>query len=214
MIVSDMMTKNPVFVNPDTSVTDAKALMTKNNINKLPVLDRDNRLVGIITKNDLKKVSPSAATTLDMYEMGYLLSKLKVEKVMTKKIITVPGTEVVEEAARIMADNGIGCLPVMKDDVMVGIVTETDIFHVFIDMFGARRHGVRATFELDEKPGQLAKVTQAIADLGGNIISTVTYDGSDVSKRSITVKTVDISLSQMQDILNKVGALVKDIREI
>src|SRR5574344_281871 len=214
MIVSDVMSKNPIYVNPDTSVTDAKALMTKEKINKLPVLDRDNRLVGIITKNDLIKAGPSAATTLDMYELGYLLSKLKVEKVMTKKLITVPETEVVEEAARIMADNGIGCLPVMRGDLMVGIVTETDIFHVFIDMFGARRHGVRATFELDEKPGQLAKATQAIADLGGNIISTVTYDGSNVAKRCITVKSVDITLAQMQEILKKVGAVVKDVREI
>lgn len=214
MIISDVMTKNPIFVNPDTSVTDAKALMTKEKINKLPVLDRNNRLVGIITKNDLAKAGASGATTLDMYELSYLLSKLKVEKVMTKNIITVPETEVVEEAARIMADSSIGCLPVMKNDVMVGIVTETDIFHVFIDMFGARRHGVRATFELDEKPGQLAKATQGIADFGGNIISTVTYDGSNVSKRCITVKAVDISLDQMKEVLTKVGAEIKDIREI
>jgi acetoin utilization protein AcuB len=214
MIVSDVMSKNPISVNPETSVTEAKALMVKERINKLPVLDRTNRLVGIITKNDLTKATPSAATTLDMYELGYLLSKLKVEKVMTKKIITVEYTEVVEEAARIMADNNIGCLPVMKGDLMVGIVTETDLFHVFIDMFGARHRGIRATFELDEKPGQLAKVTQAIADLGGNIVSTVTYDGKSALKRCITCKALQITMKQMEEILTKVGATVSDIREI
>ncbi|MDE6736431.1 MAG: CBS domain-containing protein, partial [Treponemataceae bacterium] len=89
MIVSDLMRKKVICVHPETSVTDARALMTKENVNKLPVLDRDGRLAGIVTKNDLVKASPSAATTLDMYELSYLLSKLNVEKVMVKNVVTV-----------------------------------------------------------------------------------------------------------------------------
>ena len=133
MIVKDVMTKNLIFVYPETSITEAKAIMTKKNISKLPVLDKNNQLVGLITKNDMAKAGPSDATSLDMFEIGYLLSKLTVEKFMTKKVVTVSEDEVVEEAARIMVDNEIGCVPVMKNDLVVGIVTESDLFHLFTD---------------------------------------------------------------------------------
>ena len=214
MIVSDVMSKNPICVEPDTSVTDARALMTREKINKLPVLDRDNRLVGILTKNDLAQAAPSAATTLDMYEMGYLLSKLKVEKVMTKSPITVQDDEVIEEAARIMADKDIGCLPVMKDGILVGIVTESDLFRKFIEMFGARHHGVRAMIEVDEKPGELAKVTNGITTIGGNIVSTVTSEGSSVATRCVTCKVVGTTLSALKAEFEKEGIKLLDIREI
>ena len=100
MIVKDVMTKNLIFVYPETSITEAKAIMTKKNISKLPVLDKNNQLVGLITKNDMAKAGPSDATSLDMFEIGYLLSKLTVEKFMTKKVVTVSENEVVEEAAK------------------------------------------------------------------------------------------------------------------
>ena len=135
MIISSIMRKNPIFIRPDTSLTDAKALMVKENIGKLPVLDKDDRLVGLVTKKDLEHAEPSEATTLDMYEISYLLSKLKVEKIMIKNVITVQENEVIEEAARIMADNDIGCLPVMRNSLMVGIITESDLFEAFVDMF-------------------------------------------------------------------------------
>ena len=113
MIIANVMTRNPIFVSPDMSVNDARALMTREKIGKLPVLDKNNRLVGIVTKKDLVKAGPSAATSLDMYEISYLLSKLKVETVMERNVLTVQQTEVVEEAARIMADSQVGCLPVI-----------------------------------------------------------------------------------------------------
>ena len=214
MIVSDLMSKNPICTTPDTSVTDARALMTKEKVNKLPVLDRDSRLVGILTKNDLARAAPSAATTLDMYEMGYLLSKLKVEKVMTKNPVTVQDDEVIEEAARIMADKDIGCLPVMKDDLLVGIVTESDLFHKFIEMFGARHHGVRAMIEVDEKPGELAKVTNGIASIGGNIVSTVTSEGASVATRRVTCKVANTTLAALRAELEKANIAILDIREM
>ena len=117
MIVANVMTRNPTFVSPDMSINDAKELMLKEKIGKLPVLDKNNRLIGLVTKKDLVKAGPSGATTLDMYEISYLLSKLKVEKIMEKNVFTVQQTEVVEEAARIMADEAISCLPVMKGDL-------------------------------------------------------------------------------------------------
>ena len=136
------MTKNPIFVHPDLSVNEARALMDKEKVGRLPVLDKSNKLVGIVTKKDLLKAGPSAATSLDMYEISYLLSKLKVKEIMEKKVITVDENELVEEAARIMADNDISCLPVIRTlgdgSLLVGIITGTDLLHVFMNAFGAR----------------------------------------------------------------------------
>lgn len=212
MIIANVMTKNPSFVRPDMSVTEVREIMSRENIGKLPVLDKHDRLVGIITKKDLVKAGPSAATTLDMYEISYLLSKLTVEKVMEKHVITVQENEVVEEAARIMADKGVGCLPVLKDDLLVGIITESDLFRVFVDMFGARHNGVRCVFSMDEKPGQLAKVATEIADLGGNIVSLVTCDGDDMSKRRCTCKICGITKDQLESIFTKLKITFEDIR--
>lgn len=214
MLVKDVMTKNPFTVAATTSVPEAKALMTKQKINKLPVVDKNGALVGILTRNDLIKATPSDATTLDMFELSYLLSKLTVEKVMHRDVKTVSETETVEEAARLMADYGIGCLPVMKDDLMVGIITETDLFHVFIDMFGTRHSGVRATFVLDEKPGQLSKVTSEIAELDGNIVSVVTADGDDDEHRKVTLKATVVTIEQLTKIITSCGGVIEDIRKV
>lgn len=214
MIVSDYMTKSPICVAEDTSVTEARAIMAREKINKLPVLDKNSNLVGIITKNDLAKAGPSAATTLDIYEMGYLLSKLKVEKVMIKKPVTVSPDEVIEEAARIMADNEIGCLPVVQDGILVGIITESDIFKQFVSMFGARNHGVRVTMEFPDKAGVLADFSRKVADKSGNIISVVTDDGSNVESKKITVKIANLALKDVEEIISSLNVKKLDIREM
>ncbi|MCR5291120.1 MAG: CBS and ACT domain-containing protein [Treponema sp.] len=214
MRVRDVMTRNPVFITPDATVTDAKLLMSRQKITKLPVLDDRKHVVGIVTNNDLLKASPSQATTLDMYEIGYLLSRLTVEKVMKKDVITVSDDEVIEEAARIMGDNDISCLPVIKDELMIGIITVTDLFNIFIDLFGARQKGVRATVVMDEKPGQLATISRAIADLGGNIISTVTWSAEDAAHRNITLKVNGINEEQMKKILMDTHIELKAVKTI
>lgn len=214
MIVRDVMTKNPVTVLEDTSVTDAKALMLKNGFSKLPVMDKSQRVAGIITKNDIQKASPSDATTLDMFEIGYLLSKLTVGKYMTKKVITIQETEVVEEAARIMVDNNIGCIPVLKDDVLVGIVTESDLFRLFTEMFGARHSGVRTVISLPDKPGELACIFAKIAELNGNLVSVVTREVAEAGTRRSTLKVTDITAKQMEEILKASDAEIIDLRVI
>jgi len=145
MIVEKRMTRNPITVHPDTTVIDAQALMRREKISRLPVVDRNGRLVGIVSEKDLIYASPSRASTLDVYEMNFLLSKLTVETVMTKKVITIDGDTPVEDAARIMVDNDIGGLPVMKGNTLVGIITESDIFKMFLELFGTREKGLRVT---------------------------------------------------------------------
>jgi acetoin utilization protein AcuB len=210
------MTKNPIFIYPDFSVNDARALMDKEKINHLPVLDKNDNLTGLVTRKDMLKAGPSPATTLDIYEISYLLSKLKVEKIMERHVITVDENEVVEEAARIMADKDIGCLPVMKGSLLVGIITDTDLFRVFINAFGARHPGVRIVFNMSEKPGQLARVTGAIAERGGNIVSFVSSEGDDLAHRRGTLRITGLSRAEVESLLKKdvPDMELEDIRDV
>ncbi len=212
MIVASVMKRNPVFIRPEMSINDVKELMIKEKVGKLPVLDKSNRLVGVFTKKDLLKAGPSEATTLDMFEISYLLSKLKVEKVMSRDVVSVQQSEVVEEAARIMADKDIGCLPVLKDDLLVGIITKNDLFLAFVDMFAGRYEGVRITFLVEEKPGMVVRTAAGVAELGGNILSFITSDGDDMSNKRCTMKVTGVDREQMKKILEVAGAKIEDIR--
>ena len=214
MLVSQVMTKNPVFVHPDMNVNEIRSLMNKEKIGHLPVLDKNNNLTGLVTKEDLIKAGPSAATSLDMYEISYLLSKMTAKEVMNKNVVTVEGSEVVEEAARIMADRGIGCLPVMRNKLLIGIITDTDLFRVFVNAFGARHPGLRITCKMPEKPGQIAKFTHAIAEQGGNIFAFITFDGEDLTSRKVTLKVDGISRAAVEAIFREQPEVeLEDIRE-
>jgi acetoin utilization protein AcuB len=213
MIIKRVMTHNPIFVHPDLSVNDARALMDKEKVGRLPVLDKNGSLAGIVTRKDMIKAGPSPATTLDIYEISYLLAKLKVEKIMQRHVITVDEDEVVEEAARVMVDRNIGCLPVMRGSLLVGIVTVEDIFRVFINAFAARHAGVRITVMLDEKPGQLALLAGGIAEKGGNILSFIFGEGDDQSRVRATCKIVNISASDVEAVVAGIpNAQLEDLR--
>ncbi len=214
MKVSKIMTRNPIFTHPDLSLSDARSLMDREKVGHIPVLNKNNELVGLITKVDLLKAGPSPATSLDVYEISYLLSKITVEKVMVKKVITVQENEVVEEAARIMADNGIGCLPVLNNSLLKGIITDTDIFHFFINAYGARHKGIRITINFKDKLGQFAAFAGALAARGGNIVAFVTSEGDDVAHRRATIKITGINRAAVEEIAGTLdGAEIEDIRE-
>ena len=213
MIVKDVMKKNVISVEPETTVTEAKELMNKNNISKLPVI-KGGKLAGIITKNDLLQAGPSLATTLDMYEISYLLSKLNVKKIMTSEVVTASPDDVVEDAARVMVEKQIGCLPVVKNGVVVGIITENDLFRLFTDMFSGTEKGIRATLVFDDKPGQMACVSEKIAAEGGNIISAVTSVLPAKSKRLLTLKVADIDMPKLEKIFADLQIQVVDGRNI
>lgn len=212
MLVKDVMTRNPLFIHPDMSVPEARALMKKEKVGRLVVLDKNKKLVGIITERDIVNASPSVATTLDMYEMSHLLSRLKVEKVMKKEVVIVDENEVIEEAARVMVDNDISALPVMNGSVLVGIVSDGDLYRIFIKLFGAREAGVRLTMLVPEKKGKLNNITSAIAENGGNIISLLISDGSDVSNKKCIIKVSEISTEKLQEAVKPFAIEILDIR--
>ncbi len=213
MKVGQRMTRNPITITPDVTVPEAQAIMRREKVQRLPVLDNNGRLVGIVTSLDLIHASPSPATSLDIYEMHYLLSKLKVEKVMTRQVITVTEDLPIEEAARIMVDNKISGLPVMRGDVLVGIITETDLFKLFIELFGARHKGIRITLLLPEKKGELAKVSNAITECGGNIVSFAIFEGEDPTNGYCTLKVTGVEKATLLEAVTPLVEKVVDVRE-
>ena len=214
MLIGERMTHNPVLCAPDISVTDAFDLMKKSRIRRMPVVDKHGKLVGIVSDQDLQRVSPSPATTLSTYEIPYLLSKVKVSDVMTKQVITVQEDTPIEEAARIMVDNKIGGLPVVNEtSAVVGIITETDIFKTFLELIGARRSGVRVTMYVKDVRGELARISQAVADIGGNIIATVEVPGTDSTNYQVLLKVSDVSKEAVVAALTPLVERIVDVRE-
>jgi len=214
MLVKERMTRNPITITPSTSFEEALRVMRKNKVRRLPVLDKKRGLVGIVSEKDLLYASPSPVTSLDVFELHYLLSKITVKEVMTKEVITVEEDTPLEEAARIMADNKIGGLPVVRDGVLVGIITETDLFKVFLELLGAREKGLRLSLLVPERKGMLASLTGEIARLGGNIVSLGTFLGEDPTNRLIAVKVQDVPKEDLLAAVEGIEAKVLDVREV
>ena len=213
MLVKERMSRHPVSVTPDTSLHDALGVMRDQKVRRLPVLDDHGRLVGIVLEKDLLYASPSPATSLSVWELNYLVSRITVGKLMTRKVITVCEDCPIEEAARIMVDNNIGGLPVMGGDNLVGMITESDLFKVFLELLGARDNGLRVTIKVQEQKGVLARLTQTLASEGANIVTLGTFWGDNISTREITFKTKGIERDLMEDIVRDLGAELLDIRE-
>ncbi len=214
MTVGKRMTSNPVTISPNGSVAEARKIMQREKIHRLPVVDKHGKLLGIVTEKDLLKAAPSAATSLDVYEISELLSELKVETVMTANPVTIDESTTIEDAARIMSDNNIGGLPILREGHICGIITESDLFKIFIELFGARRAGIRATILIPEKRGELADIASAIRDKGGNIISIGTFLGDDMTNNLCTLKVDEITREDLMECLNPYVVEVRDVREV
>jgi acetoin utilization protein AcuB len=214
MLVYERMSRHPVTVTPDTPVDATLRRMREEKVRRFPVVDKDGKLAGIVSEKDLLYAAPSPATSLSIYELHYLYSRLTVAQVMTRDVITVGENEPLEEAARIMVDNKIGGLPVMRDDKLVGIITETDVYKTFMEMMGARDQGVRLTLLCPDQRGELAALTGAVADLGGNIISLGTFWGEDASNAIITMKVAGVGQDEIVEKITPHVLEVIDVRNV
>lgn len=212
MTVGQRMTKNPITVKPETPISEAQYTMRKQKVHRFPVVDKDLKLRGIVTEKDLLYATPSPASTLDVYEMSYLLSKLKVDEVMTTQLISVEEDTPIEEAARIMVDNNIGGLPVVRGGKLIGIITESDIFKIFLEVFASRETGIRITVVVPEEPGELAKLAGAVAASGGNILSLGTFLGDDASQSLLTMKVQGIDGDKLKQVVAPFVKSVVDMR--
>jgi len=214
MIIERRMTRNPVTATPDMSIADASNLMKQEKVHRLPVLDKDKKLVGLITEKDILYASPSPASSLSIHEMAYLLSKLTVKKLMSKNVVTINKDTTVEEAARMMVDQDLSCLPVLEGDKLIGIVSKSDMFKILLELFGARHFGIRVSFVVEDKPGTIAKISQALSEQNIDIITFGTFMGTDPTNAICTIKVQGASISKVVEIIKPFVSQLLDVREV
>jgi acetoin utilization protein AcuB len=182
MNVAKRMKRNPVFVDEGDSMKKAMDLLKEHEIRHLPVLKDGERLVGILSERDIKQASPSPATALEIREIYYLLDKVKVKQIMTRRPYTVSSSAPIEEAALIIREKKIGCLPVVDDGKLVGILTETDIIDAFIAGMGVNGPGYRIELVLQNRPGKLLELLKLLKDFEANVVSVATAAHDDPDK--------------------------------
>jgi acetoin utilization protein AcuB len=212
MFVGERMSRPVISVSPDAPINEILAMFRTEHIRRAPVM-KEGKLVGIVSERDLLNASPSSVTSLSVWELNYLISKVKIKDVMTKKVITVDADIPIEEAAKIMADKKIGGLPVVSSGKVVGVITETDLFKILLELMGARQKATRVTVTVPDRPGELAKITRAIASNGGDFISFGIFSGPDTDSRVVTFKVQGIKKEKVKEILSDIVLKFWDIRQ-
>ncbi len=206
MLISDWMTREVVSVEPDVSMMKVSKIMKEKRIRRLPVVDSGNKLLGIVTDRDIKEASPSKATTLDIHELYYLLSEIKVKDIMTKKPFSVMPDHTIERAALIMMEKRVGGLPVVDEqEHVVGIITESDVFKVLIAITGAQFGGVLLTFKLPNTEGSLKAVLEVLRNEQARIISILTSYGQQEEEgyRQVYVRIQDLEKNTLDALIDK-----------
>ena len=210
MPVQNWMTTDVVSVGPETSLLKVGKLMKDHHIRRIPVVDEQGQVIGIISDRDVRDASPSKATTLDMYEMHYLLAELKAKNIMTAKPITVKPTDTVEQAALIMLDNKVGGLPVVDDaGKLVGIISDHDVFKAMVDITGARLGGLQFAVELPDQPGTARPLFDLLRAHNARILSVLTVSNPD-GNRHMFVRVRDLENPQAEkELIEAVGKVGK-----
>ncbi|MCC7129060.1 MAG: CBS domain-containing protein [Anaerolineae bacterium] len=211
MLVGERMSHPVITVTPQMPITEALNLLRTEHIRRAPVI-KNGKMVGIISEKDMLNAAPSSASSLSVWEVSYLINKIAVEEVMAKKVFSVSEDTPIEEAARIMADHKIGGLPVTRGDEVVGMITETNLFKVFLELMGAREPGVRVTALIPEQRGQLARLTQAIAEAGGNFVAFGQFAGESPNSRLLTFKIEGLTEEQVKELVAPHVLEIRDIR--
>jgi len=224
MIVSNWMSKNVITVDVDDSMHDAMKRMKEKEIRMLPVLKK-GKLVGVVTDRDIKRASASDATTLDVHELLYLVSKIKVGNIMTKDPVTVPQNFTVEETAEVLLKHKISGVPVVdQNGQLVGTITQTDLFRVLVSLTGVGKGGIQFAFQLEDRPGSIKEVADVIRLYGGRMVSILTsYENVPDGYRKVFIRMHRIErvrLQQLKEELSYKAALIymvdhrENIREI
>ena len=213
MLVKDRMSSSPVTITTDTSLKDAIDLVRGSPFRHLPVLDENDKLVGIVTEKSLVYASPTSTTTLSVFEVDYILSRTKVGQVIQGEVISVGPNLPIEEAARVMIDHRIGCLPVVVDDKLIGIISDTDIFRVLVEGLGGGHPSLRITVVIPEEVGSLAQVVNRVVALGGNIHSLGTFWGQRPEERVIAFRLEGVDREAVLQALEDDNIQIVDVWE-
>ena len=215
MFVNDQMSSPAVTIKPNMPFQDALNLMHERKFRRLPIVNESGELVGIVSERDLLYASPSPATSLSIWELNYLLSKLHVKELMTEDVITTTPDTFIEDAAHLMAENKIGGLPVIDEQRhVIGVITETDVFRTFAQMYRADHTGLRLTVRVPDKKGALAELSSAILELDGSIVSVSTLYDDKTSDYVLIVKVEGMDKNQLVDTLETLGDHVIDAHEV
>jgi acetoin utilization protein AcuB len=188
MFVSDWMTRKVITVSPDDSIAEAAKLTKEKGIKHLPVV-HGGKLKGILSDRDIKEYVPSKATSLDVYELHYLLAKTKVKEVMKADVYTTTPDAPIEEAAMLMHDKKIGCLPVIEDNKLAGIISDRNIFQALVDITGVRHGGHRITVMIEDRPGSVREVADIVRKHGFSLQSILTsYERVKSGHRIVVIR--------------------------
>jgi acetoin utilization protein AcuB len=216
MFVKDYMTRHPVMVEPTMSIVEAQGIMAECKVRHLPVTEKGKRLVGLVTRQNLR-IPPAKLSSLNVWEITRLLSNMQVRDVMVKgkDVITIGQVATIEEAAQIMVKNDIGCLPVLEEGIVVGIITDSDLLVELADLLGGRIPGLRVTIRVPDKIGEFAKITAAVAAQGWGIY---TSGSVPTPKRpgywDVVIKVKNVPRDDLVAVLNKIeGQEIIDVRE-
>lgn len=203
MLVKNWMSKKVMTIDENDSMQDAINLIKQHKINMLPVMKK-GKLTGIVTDRDLKKASASDATTLDVHELMYLISKIKIKDIMSKKPVTVPFDFTIEETASMLLENNISGAPVVDNDKqLVGVITQADIFKVIISLTGIAKKGVHFGFKVKDLPGSIKEVADIIRNYGGRMASILTsYEKVPHGYRNVYIRSYGIDRSKFKKLLS------------
>lgn len=213
MLVRDRMTQNPLTITANTTLKDALDLIRSHPFRHLPVIDEEKRPISIVTEKSLVYASPSPDLSLSVFEINYLLSHTTVAQFMPAEVVTIGPDLPLEEAARLMIDHRIGCLPVVENDTLVGIISDTDIFRVFVEGLGGGRPSLRLTVTIPEQVGSLARMVERIASLGGNIHALGTFWGEGPEDRIIAFRVEHVERNALIQALEKDGVQIRNVWE-
>jgi len=219
MLVRNWMTQNVIMVDANDSVMDATKKLKENDIRRLPVT-RKGKLVGIVTDRDLKRASASDATTLEVHELLYLISKIKVKEIMTKNPITVPFDFTVEETAEVLMKNKISGVPVLNGRNQIsGIITQDDLFRAMISLTGLKSRGIQFAVQIEDRPGSIKEVADILRKYGGRMVSILSsYDRVQKGYRKAYIRMYEIDrlrIPQLKEELKRKATLlyIVDLRE-
>ncbi len=212
MLVKNWMSKNVVTIEEDDSMQHAVSIMKANKVRMLPVV-KQGRLIGILSDTDLKRASASDATTLDVHELLYLISKIKVRDIMTKDPISVLQNFTVEETAEVLMSKKIsGCPVVNENGDLVGVITRDDLFKVLIQLSGLGKRGIQFAFQVEDRSGSIKDITDVIRKFEGRIASILSsYEYAPPGQRIVYVRTYDIDrrvLPKLVEELKQVALLI------
>jgi acetoin utilization protein AcuB len=201
MLVRDWMSSNLITASPDTTLLAAAETMKEHSIRRLPVVDDDGRVLGIISDRDLKAASPSLVSTIDVHEHHYLFREFKVKDIMTRKVVSVSPGDTVERAAVLMHQRKISGLPVIQDDCLVGVITLDDVSRVLTTITGSTRGGTQIALTLEDHPGSVGEMVQLIKQQGGFVISVLSvHDMCEGGCLNVYVRIEDLNDPEQENL--------------